>query len=297
MTELLSMALFEYLKPRTVDEAIRLLEKVGGEAKVIAGGTEVVILLKSRLISPKYLIDIGDLREMDFVDFNGEILRIGALTNHRTLAKAPLVRDMAPILSEAASQVGTVQVQNMGTIGGNIVNGSPAADMATPLLAMEAKLKLNGCTGERIVPIDSFFLHVKKTCLQCNELLREIQIPISPPKTGASFIKVGRRMGHELSIVNVAITLTIDGDVCRNVRIALGSVAPTPIRAKRAESFLSGKALKDEAIGEAARIASEDTHPISDVRASADYRRELSRVLVQLAIKRAMERVEGDSCD
>lgn len=289
--ELFQIRPFEYLKPRSVHDALSSLEKMGEEAKVIAGGTEVVIYLKSRQISPKYLVDIGDLKELEFIKEDGEFLRVGPLTTHHALEKSPLVKKRACILGEAASQIGTVQVRNMGTIGGNLVNASPAADTATPLLALGASLRLMSISGERVVPIEVFFVDVKKTILQGNELLTEIQVPDQPPKTGAAFMKVGRRAAHDLSVVNVATAITVDEGACKDVRIALGSVAPTPIRAKKAEGFLKEKTLEKATIKKASEIASEEIRPISDVRASTYYRKEISKVLVRLTIQKAIERI------
>lgn len=291
--ELYRIRPFEYFKPRSVHNALSLLEKMREEAKVIAGGTEVVIYLKSRQISPKYLIDIGDLKELEFIKEDDGFLRVGPLTTHHALGKSSLIQKRAYILGEAANQIGTVQVRNMGTIGGNLVNASPAADTATPLLALGASLKLMRFSGERVVPIDGFFVHVKKTILQSNELLTEIQVPNKPPKTSVAFMKVGRRAAHDLSIVNVATAITVDEGVCKNIRIALGSVAPTPIRAKKAEDFLKEKTLEKATIKKASEIASEEIHPISDVRASAYYRKEISKVLVRLTVQKAIDRIGG----
>jgi carbon-monoxide dehydrogenase medium subunit len=185
----------------------------------------------------------------------------------------------------------------MGTIGGNIVNASPAADTATPLLALGASLKLMSGSGERVVPIEAFFVNVNRTILQGNELLTEIQIPYQPPKTGAAFMKVGRRVAHDLSVVNVATVITLDDGVCKNIRIAFGSVAPTPIRAKKAEAFLKEKTLELDTLKKASEIASKEIRPISDIRASASYRKDVSTALVPLAIQKAIDRVEGREYD
>jgi carbon-monoxide dehydrogenase medium subunit len=290
-TGLFSIRAFEYYAARTLQETLSLIEKSGSEAKLIAGGTDLVPLLKLRLVTPRYLVDIGHLGELDFVKLDGKLLRIGALTKHRTLERSPLILERAYILAEAAIQIGSPQIRNMGTVGGNLVNASPCSDTATPLLALGANLKLVKSGGERVVALDEFFLHVKKTVLQNDELLTEVQIPEQPPGTVGAFIKVGRRAGHELSVVSVAASITMDKNVCRSSRIALGSVAPTPIRVKKAESFLVGKSLEEHTINEASEIASQEIRPISDVRASAEYRRDVSKVIVQMAINKAIERI------
>lgn len=290
--ELFQIKPFEYFKPTSLHEALLFLEKVGEAGKVIAGGTEVVIYLKTRRISPKYLIDISDLKELEYIKENEKFLSVGSLNTHSTIEKSSLIKKRAHILGDSASQIGTVQIRNMGTIGGNLANASPAADTATPLLALGASLELMGTSGKRVVPIETFFIHVNKTLLQSNELLTEIQIPYSSPNTGAAFMKIGRRATHDLSIVNVATTVTIAEDVCKNVCIALGSVAPTPIRAKKAEAFLKEKTLEKATIKKAAEIALEEIQPISDVRASAYYRKEVSKVLVRMTIQKAIDEIE-----
>ena len=236
---------FEYYSPKTLHETLSLIEKSGSEAKLIAGGTDLVPLLKLRLAAPRYIVNICNLSELDFVKLDGTILRIGALTTHSTLERSSLILERAYILAEAALQIGSPQIRNTGTVGGNLVNASPCSDTATPLLALGANLKLVKSDGERMVALDEFFLHVKKTVLQDNELLKEIQIPEQSPGTAGAFIKVGRRAGHELSVVSVAATITVQKNVCRNARIALGSVAPTPIRVRKAESCLAGKTLDE----------------------------------------------------
>ena len=291
-TRLYSIRPFRYLTPTTMPEALSLLEKVGQEAKVIAGGTDLVPSLKLRLVSSKYLVDIGRLTELEFVESaGGKLLRIGALTKHATLERSPAIREMAYVLAEAAALIGSRQIRNMGTVGGNLANASPCSDTATPLLAMGAELKLIRSSGERLIPLDGFFLEVKRTVLQSDELLAEVRIPVQPEGTGGAFVKVGRRAGSELALVSVATTVTMEKDICRSIRIALGSVGPTPIRAKKAESFLMGRTMEDKNIRDASEIASEEIHPISDVRASAEYRKETSKVIVDLAVKKALARI------
>lgn len=291
-TRLCSIRPFEYLTPTNMAEALTLLEKLGQEAKVVAGGTDLVPSLRLRLVNCKYLVDISRLSELEFVESTGgKLMRIGALTKHATLERSPPVREMAYVLAEAAAQIGSPQIRNMGTVGGNLANASPCSDTATPLLAMGADLKLVGSSGERLIPIDDFFLDVKRTALQSDELLAEVRIHLQPQGSGCAFIKVGRRAGPDLALVSAATAITMEKDVCRSVRIALGSVAPTPIRAKKTESFLMGMTLEDRVIGDASEIASEEIRPISDVRASAEYRKEVSRVIVDLAIKKAMARI------
>jgi CO/xanthine dehydrogenase FAD-binding subunit len=244
---LYSIRPFEYLSPSNLPEALCLLQKVGKEAKIIAGGTDLVPSLKLRLDEQKYIIDINHLTDLEFVELSGNgLLRIGALTKHATLERSPQVREAANVLAEASSQIGSPQIRNMGTVGGNLANASSCSDTATPLLALEAGVKLVSVAGERVVPLDGFFMDVKRTVLQSNEMLAEVQIPTQSQASGGAFIKVGRRAGPDLAIVSAAARMTLGKDVCESVQIALGSVAPTPIRAKKTESFLTGRLLDDK---------------------------------------------------
>jgi carbon-monoxide dehydrogenase medium subunit len=296
-TRLYSIKPFEYLAPSSLVEALSDLERVGNEAKIIAGGTDLVPSLKLRLTEQKYIIDLSRVKELDFIESSNGQLRIGALTKHSALERSPHVREAAYVLAEAASQIGSSQIRNMGTVGGNLANASPCSDTATPLLALEADVKLVNSSSERAVSLQSFFTGVKKTVLQSDELLTEIRVPVQSQETGAAFIKVGRRSGPELAIVSSAAAVTLGNHTCEGVRIALGSVAPTPFRAKKAESFLTGRALDEESIREASEIASEEISPISDVRASAEYRREITKVIVEMVIKKAIERSRRRSSD
>jgi CO/xanthine dehydrogenase FAD-binding subunit len=292
-TRLHSISPFEYFVPNSAAEALSMLRKLGDGAKVIAGGTDLVPLLKLRRVSCQYLVDISRVKELEFVKPSARFLRIGALTKHSAIERSSLVREMAFLLAEAAGQLGSPQIRNMGTVGGNLANASPCSDTATPLLALGAKLKLIGSSGERIVPLDDFFLGVNHTALRHDELLAEALVPVQPPGAGSSFIKIGRRLGPDLALVSVAAKVTMEKDVCRDARIALGSVAPTPVRAKKCEATLRGRTLEDKVIDEASQIASEEIRPISDVRASMEYRRDVSKVMVSFAIRKALSRRFG----
>lgn len=286
--ELFTLPPFQYYSPSTLKETLSLIEKFGSEGVLIAGGTDLIPLLKLRTVTPQYVVDISRLSELDFVKQNGGLLRIGALTKHRSLERSPIVLQSAPILAEAASQIGSPLIRNMGTVGGNLVNASPCSDTSTPLLALGAELKLNKSNAQRTVSIDDFFLDVKKTIIQHDELLTEIQVPERSHGAGAAFVKVGRRTGNDLSIVSAAVSINIQKGVCNSARIALGSVAPTPIRVKKAESYLVGKNVGGREVSEAAEMASQEIRPISDVRASAEYRRDVARTIVEMAINKAI---------
>jgi len=287
---LLSIRPFEYFEPADLQEATSLLAKRRGSIKILAGGTDVVPLLKAREIRPDCIMDISRIVDLDYITTNGDGLRIGALTTHRTLEKSPLIMEKAPVLAEAVKTIGNVQIRNLGTIGGNLANASPCADTAPALIVSRANVKVVNSEMERLFPVEDFFKFVNETVLRENDLLTEIQIPSWSPNTVGSFIKLGRRVGHDLSIASVAVAISLDGGSCEAIKIAMGSVAPTPLRLNKTETFLIGKRLDDTTLSQASELAATEVRPISDVRASAEYRKIASKVLVQRAIKTAIGR-------
>lgn len=287
--EMMTIKPFKYFSPTNIRDALSLLNEHKGGAKIIAGGTDLMVALLSSELSPKVLIDIGNIKELDGVRDNKDALSIGALTTHSVLVTSQPVKKRASIISEAARLIGSKQIRNRGTIGGNLVNASPAADLAPPLLALNARVKLVKTSGERVVPIHGFFTGVNETVLGSDELLTEIQIPHRQAKTGAAFIKIGRRSSFTLSVCCVAACITVSKSVCEDVRLAMGAVDRTPIRAVKAESFLKGKTLDEEVVAKAAEIASDETQPISDVRSTAAYRKSVAKVLVKRAIEESIK--------
>jgi carbon-monoxide dehydrogenase medium subunit len=284
---------FQYFQPGSIEEATSLLEKYGEEAKIIAGGTDLVPKLKAREIEPKYVIDITEVKNLNGIEDCREGLRIGAVTTYDTLDRSSLVARKAPVLAEAVHEVGNTQIRNLGTIGGNLANASPAADTAPPLIVSGASLKIVGAGKERVVPVEGFFLSANATVLRKDELLKDMQIPDMPPKTGEAFIKVGRRAGPDLSVASVAVALTMGSDECKDVRIALGSVGPTALRVRKAEDMLRGQRLEREILEECSEIVAKEVNPISDVRASAQHRIEVAKSLVRNAVQIAMSRSRG----
>jgi CO/xanthine dehydrogenase FAD-binding subunit len=283
---------FEYFQPSTLEELLPLVEKFGSEGKIMAGGTDLVVQLKTREVPPlKYVFDIENIEGLHYIRDEGETLRIGPTVKLRTLKTSPLIRKKTFILAEAVRSLATPQIRTMGTIGGNLCNASPGADTAPPLLSLGARVKILSTKGERIVPIENFFASVKRTALRSSELLTEIIVPCQPDGYGGAFMKVGRRVGHDISVANVAVVVKLTKDCVEDVRIALGSVAPTPMRAIETEAFLKGKEYSQENITRAAEIASTEIKPISDIRASAEYRREVVKSLIEMAIQRAAERI------
>lgn len=272
---------YEYYRAHSVEEAVELLARLEG-ARVLAGGTDLVVDMKTGRLKPKCVVDIGGLQGLDHIQDSGEALHIGALTTIQRILDSPVVEAKAPLLKMAAKEFAYWQIRNIATIGGNLCNASPAADMAPPLLVYEAVLKVVSVHGERFIPIAEFFTGPKQTALAHNELLVEVIVPYKRlEKAGLAYAKVGRRRGHDMSIVAAAVALKLKDGYIDDVRIALNSVAPTPVRAYAAERTLIGKEVLLEAFEKASEMAERDISPITDVRAPAEYRLRISKLLVK----------------
>ena len=269
-----------FYKAADLKEACDLLSQYGEKARILAGGTNLMVAVNRKLLSPEVVISIGS-SGLDYIKTDGDNLIIGAATNHAEIARSALVRERAPLLAEVVKGIGSPAIRNVGTIGGNLVNASPAADTAVALLALNAKLKLVSADGERDIDVETFFTGPGETVLQPNELLQEVSIPSQRTGSKSAWHKLGKRKAMVCSVVSVAIALQMDNGTCTQAHIALGAVAPTPLLAKRAGSLLEGRKLDGTLIEEAAKTASEETSPIDDVRATAWYRRKVSEVLVK----------------
>ena len=281
---------FAYLGPKTVREALQIISEYGRKADVLAGGTDLVISMKKRQISPQYIVNIKDIPDLDYIRYSREAgLKIGALATHSAIANSPIIKDMFNPLATACNKVGTPQVRNMATIGGNVCKAGPSQDTPPVLLVLDARLKLVTLSGERVVPIDKFFIGPFKTVLQEAELLTEIQIPTPPRRSAGCYKWCTKAVTVDETLVGVAVLMSLDspGGVCSDIKIALGSVAPTPIRARKAEEVFRGKKVNDRLIEQAAQVAAEETRP----RSRADYRRRMSRVLVSEAITEAWQTI------
>jgi carbon-monoxide dehydrogenase medium subunit len=285
---------FEYLTPKTLKEALTLLDKYKDEGKVIAGGQSLLILMRQGLVAPPYLIDIKGLSELSYIKDAKEGLKIGALTTHRAIEKSPVIKKKFSVLAEMEERLASIQTRNWGTIGGNICHADPAGDPIPVLIALNATLTTTGLKGERNMPIEDFCRDYFENALEPGELLTEIQVPPSPPRTGAAYTKFNV-IESDLATVGVAVSVTLGaGDgVCQDIRIALGASAPTPMRAKKAEAVLKGKKITDNLLKEAGEVASKEAEPISDIYASAEYRRELVKVLVARVAKEASDRAKS----
>lgn len=283
---------FTYHTVKSIDEALHKLDQYSPEIKVLAGGTDLVPAMKQKDISPRHLLNLLDISELCHVTEDKSVLRIGALVRHSELASHPLITNNCSILSEAVGLIGSWQIRNIATIGGNLCNASPAADSAPPLLALDASVTITESGEEKEIPVLSFFTGPGSTVVRPNQLLKEIVIPIRKCKSFGTYLKLTRKQGVDLSVVGVAFYAELDENNERLERVssALGGVAPTPIRASEAEAELTGLSYKKalEKIPTAARAAVAATHPITDVRASAEYRRAIVDVYVQRAATKVL---------
>lgn len=286
------MKAFEYHAPATLPEAVALLGRLPGEVSVFAGGTDLLVEVKEQRRQPDHLVDIKRIPGLAGLTWDPVTgLRIGALVTVRAVETSPDVAAHYAGLAAAARSLGSIQIRNRATVAGNICRASPSADTPPPLIADGAIARVVGPQGERVVPLEAFFTGPGRTVLARDEILVEITVPPPPPRTGKAYLKHGRRLAMELATVGVAVTLTLapDGATCREVRVVLGAVAPTPIRARSAEAALRGHVVDAGRISEAAAAAEVEARPISDVRASADYRRKMVRVLTARALRQALD--------
>jgi carbon-monoxide dehydrogenase medium subunit len=290
---------FDYSAPETIDEAVSLLKAAGGSARPLAGGTDLVVQLKERATRFPYpativsLDRVSELRGVDFSETDG--LRIGAGATMTDVASHPAVRDRYAALAEGAGVVGSLQTMNMATIGGNVCNAAPSADTAPPLLVYEAEAVIVGPNGRRTLPIAEFFRGPGETALASDELLAELRLPVPPSGTGAAFRRHTPRKQMDIAVVGVGVAITLSGDTIEHARVALGAVAPTPLRASAAEAALQGQAANDETFAKAAEAAVQDSSPITDLRASAEYRRHLVKVMTARLLAEAANRAKGSS--
>ncbi|MBI4641673.1 MAG: xanthine dehydrogenase family protein subunit M [Candidatus Tectomicrobia bacterium] len=286
------MKRFAYFKPKSVEEAFSLMKQYGEEAKVLAGGTDLLIYIKSGRLAPKYIIDIKEIPGFDFIRYDEKDgLRFGAATRLADFVDSEIVNKKFYPIVQAAGAIGTIQIQNRATIGGNICNAAPSADVSSPLVALGANVTLVSLSGERTLPLEDFFLGPGKTVLARDELLREIHVPNPPPRTGSIYLRLAKRSRVDIAVAGVSATVTLGtGDgICQDVKIVLCAVAPIPLRAKEAEGILKGKPLQEEVIGEVSRKASEEARPITDVRGTAEYRKEIVKVLTKRSLIQAAE--------
>ena len=276
---------FQFFSAKSLSDALRFLSEKGEQTKIIAGGTDLIPRLREEDSCPDFVLNILEVEGLNGIKALNHSWRIGSITTHTQLAESEILQKSCPSLVQAAASIGGPLIRNRGTIGGNIANASPAADLAPALLTLDAEVVLMSEKGTREVPLRDFFIGPGKTSLNPNELLVEISIPV--PKGKSVFLKLGRRKAMTLSIVNVAVCLEMEDRICRNAKIAMGSVAPTPIRCPRAEVLLMDKKINPELIAKCAGEAMAMSKPVDDQRAEAWYRVQAGTVLLRRALLQA----------
>lgn len=285
-------ASFEYVRASTVREAVSLLQQHAGRAKLLAGGHSLLPLMKLRLAQPEMLVDLGPVEELRGIREEGNILVIGAMTTHDEVATSPLVRERVPLLAECAAQIGDVQVRNRGTIGGNLAHADPAADYPAAVLALEAQMECEGSTGARTVPASQWFVDMLTTALGPDEILCRVRVPVQSKGQGWSYTKLPHPASG-YSLVGVACLVTLDGEVCREARVAITGVGPKAVRLSKVEQALAGQRLDGSAVAEAAKLASDGLEATDDLYASVEYKRHLAVVYTKGGLLRALERARG----
>ena len=280
----------EMYQPISLQEASRLLKDKGPGGRFLAGGTDLVIAIKEKGLIPKYVVDLKKIPGLAGIreSPNGSIA-IGALTTMREVETSPLITGKYPFLAQSAAEVGSIQIRNRATVGGNMANATPSADVAPSLIALDATAKLVNTTGARTVPLEDFFRGPGQTVMNSDEILTEITIPRTGPRLVGEYIKFSPRDMMDLAYVGIAVVYAIGEREkrCEGVRIVLGAVAPTPIRARNAEAILEGQTLTEALAAKAGDEAAKESKPISDVRSSADYRRAMVSAMTKRAILNA----------
>lgn len=281
---------FEYLRPKTIPEAVALLQQHGDNAKILSGGQSLIPMMKLRLARPGFLVDINAISGLSYIKEEGGFLKIGGLTREAELEASPLVQSKYPLLLDTATVIADPQVRNLATVGGNLAHGDPANDHPATMIALDAQVVATGAKGERVIPIEKFFKSLFETDLKHDEILTEIRIPVPPPKSGGAYFKVERKVG-DFATAAAAVQLTLDGGgAVQKAGIGLTNVGPTPIKASKAEDFLKGKKPDAAAIAQAAQLAAEAAQPSSDLRGPAEYKKGLVKELTKRALSRAVER-------
>ncbi len=281
---------FEYFAPKEAGEAFALIGRLGSNARVLAGGTDLLLMMKEKMIEPQYLIDINAVPEFQGIsDLPGKGAVIGAATKISEVEYSPLVKEKYFALHQAAGELGSVQVRTMATMGGNSCHASPAAETPTPLVALGAKVVLASATGERQLPLEEFILGNRKTGLGEGELLTKFILPEPAPRSASRYGYIGLRGAMEIDAVNMAVNLVLetDGRTVKDLRLVMGSVSPRPLISVEVPSILVGKQFDDALVEEAAAAACGEAKPISDIRASAEYRREVVAVLARRLLHEA----------
>jgi len=280
---------FEYFNARTIDEALDFLNHFDGKATLLAGGTDLIVKAKKKLLYPKILIDISKIREMNYIKLNQKNIHIGSCTKLYKIAKSNIIRNYINILAISAGKVGSIQIRNMATIGGNVGNAAPSGDMLTPLMVLNAKAIVANKEGERTILVSNLFKGPGVTLLNPFEIIKKFVIPFNAPNTGMKYLKYTRRRGTDLAVVNCAVKVKVNpkNKKIDDIYIALGSVAPIPILLKNIKMRFQGKVLNKKLCNEISRYALKQISPIDDVRSSKEYREQIANIYVKKALMAA----------
>ncbi len=280
---------FEYHAPSTLDEAISLLDHYGPEASVLAGGQSLIPMMKFQLALPAHVVDINRISGLGSIHEENGVLHIGSLTRESDLDASEMVRSRYPILHDTTAVIADPLVRNMATVGGNLAHGDPANDHPATMMALGAEVVARGPGGERVIPVIDFFQGPLTTALTQGEILTEVRVPTPAAGSGSAYLKLERKVG-DYATAGVAVVITLNGGVCQRAGIGLTNAGPTPVKASAAADFLAGRPLDDETIREAARLAAQEAQPTADLRGSAEYKRDMVRVLTGRAIRLALTR-------
>lgn len=287
---LMNLPKFDYLEPETIEEACKLLNEHKDGVKVIAGGTDLLVAMKRREISPKYVVNLKSIANLDYIRCNEEgCLEIGAAAKLRDIESSELVKKEFPLVAQAAKETGPPTIRNVATMAGNFCTALPSADAAPLLICLGAKVKIQGTKGVRVINLEDFFVGSKQNALQSDEILTEIQTPRLPEPSAGAYLKNPERSNTDIAVVSVAVVVTMDetNSTVADARIVLGATAPTPMRAPQAENVLKGRDLSDELIKEAALTAAKEAKP----RTRPEYKGQLVRVLTSRALEQAREKL------
>jgi carbon-monoxide dehydrogenase medium subunit len=286
---------FQYFAPSTLQEALELLGRYGEEARVLAGGQSLIPLMKLRLASPAYLIDLNRIPNMAYIEERDGHIAIGAMTRHAELEASPLLRERLPLMHDAARVIADPQVRNLGTIGGSLAEADPAGDWAPVVLALGGQVRCASPRGERTLKAEDLFIDAYTTALEPDEVLTEVQLPLPPPGSTGVYLKLARKAG-DFAVVSVALQLTLEGEVVQGAGIGLGAVGPTAIRPPAAEEALRGR-LDEAAVERAAGLAADAAQPFSDLRGSAEYKRAMVHLLLKRAVALCLRRSRGEAVE
>jgi carbon-monoxide dehydrogenase medium subunit len=280
---------FEYVVPKTLEDAVRLLERHGDEAKVLAGGHSLLPLMKLRLAQPRYVIDIGRLRSLSYIREESGKIAIGALTTHAEIESSALIRSKCPLLAETAAEIGDVQVRNRGTIGGSLAHADPAADYPAAILALDAEIVAASAAGARTIAARDFFVDMLTTALRPGEVLSQVRIPVQAPRIGTAYCKL-HQPASGFAIVGIAVRLALGDGKIENATVGVTGLGPKAFRLEAVENALRGKKPSPALFAEAAQHAEGETEPLSDIHASAEYRAEMAKVFTRRALEKAFSR-------